>query len=76
MVCLDHTRIPVLCSQRLWLDLELGGVESQIRLELDCLLTRTFRLLQVVHPLELPGIPTMLGTARVGPRTLKCGYEE
>lgn len=25
------------------------------------LLTRTFRLLQVVHPLELPGIPTMLG---------------
>ena len=24
------------------------------------LLTRTFRLLQVVHPFELPGIPTML----------------
>ena len=47
------------------------------------LLTRTFRLLQVVQPLELPGIPTMLGQYRVGwarlaspPRTLESRYEE
>ncbi len=29
------------------------------------LLTRTFRLLQVVHPLEVPGIPTMFWSARL-----------
>lgn len=39
------------------------------------LLTRTFRLLQVVQPLELPGIPTMLGR-RAWACTSDSGYEE
>ena len=42
----------------------MKGWKARIRI-----LTRTFRLLQVVHPFELPGIPTMFnvgGEAALG----------